>query len=45
MIAPTNKLIRYTEQRYQGLESVGQAFLDVQKGKNTGKAVIVLADQ
>jgi NADPH-dependent curcumin reductase CurA len=36
--------LRYQEHKYQGLESAGQALLDVQTGKNTGKAIIVVAD-
>jgi NADPH-dependent curcumin reductase CurA len=35
---------RYKEQRYEGLSQVGQAILDVQSGKNKGKAVIIVAD-
>ena len=37
--------IKYTEDRRRGLESVGQTLHDVQAGKNTGKAVIVVADE
>jgi NADPH-dependent curcumin reductase CurA len=38
-------LYRYNEQRYKGLDSVGQAILDVQTGKNTGKVIIVVAEE
>ena len=37
--------IKYTEDKRQGLQSVGQLMYDVQAGKNTGKAVIVVADE
>ena len=36
--------IKYTEDRSIGLESVGDAILSVQKGTNTGKKVIIVAD-
>ena len=36
--------IKYTEDRSTGLESVGEAILSVQKGTNTGKKVIIVAD-
>lgn len=36
--------IQYTEDKRYGLESAGQTFYDVQAGHNTGKAVIVVAD-
>ena len=35
--------IKYTEDVKIGLEQTGQAILDVQTGKNTGKSVIVVA--
>jgi NADPH-dependent curcumin reductase CurA len=37
--------IKYTEHVYRGLESAGQAILDVQTGKNEGKAVIIVAEE
>jgi len=37
--------IKYTEHKYNGLESAGEAILDVQTGKNRAKAVIIVADQ
>jgi NADPH-dependent curcumin reductase CurA len=40
----TKHCYRYKEHRYNGLESVGNAILDVQKGNNTGKALIVVAE-
>ncbi|KAI0725229.1 NAD-P-binding protein [Fomitopsis betulina] len=36
--------IKYTEDRSTGLQSVGEAILSVQKGTNTGKKVIIIAD-
>ncbi|KAF8530097.1 NAD-P-binding protein [Hysterangium stoloniferum] len=36
--------IKQREHVYRGLEQAGQAILDVQKGDNTAKAVIILAD-
>jgi len=36
--------IKYTEHLFEGLESVGDAMLAVQKGTNTGKAIIHVAD-
>ena len=36
--------LKYTEDKRHGLESVGQTLYDVQKGNNTGKAVIVVSD-
>lgn len=35
--------IKYSEQRYEGLEQAGQAILDVQKGNNKAKAVIAVS--
>ncbi|KIJ43006.1 hypothetical protein M422DRAFT_170424, partial [Sphaerobolus stellatus SS14] len=37
--------IKYTEQRYEGLELAGQAILDVQRGHNKAKAVIVVSNE
>ncbi|KAJ7749931.1 alcohol dehydrogenase [Mycena metata] len=37
--------IKYTEEVSQGLESVGDAILRVQQGKNIAKAVVVVAEQ
>jgi len=39
-----NGEIKYSEHIYEGLESVGDAMLAVQKGTNTGKAVVHVAD-
>ncbi|KAH8107298.1 NAD-P-binding protein [Phellopilus nigrolimitatus] len=36
--------IKYFEYAKRGLENTGQMFLDVQTGKNTGKALIIVAD-
>jgi len=36
--------IKYTEHYFDGLEKVGEAILAVQKGTNTGKAVVRVAD-
>jgi len=36
--------IKHREHVYRGLEEAGQAIFDVQKGNNTAKAVVVLAD-
>jgi hypothetical protein len=36
---------RYTEHKYQGLDSAGQAILDVQTGANTAKAVIIVSEE
>lgn len=36
--------IKYSEHLYEGLESVGDVMLAVQKGTNTGKAVVHVAD-
>ncbi|KAF8530096.1 NAD-P-binding protein [Hysterangium stoloniferum] len=36
--------IKQREHVYRGLEQAGQAILDVQKGDNTAKAVVLLAD-
>jgi NADPH-dependent curcumin reductase CurA len=35
---------RYAEHRYKGLGQVGQAISDIQRGRNTGKSVIIVAD-
>lgn len=37
--------IQYTEHRYEGLEQAGQAIVDVQKGDNKAKAVIVVSNE
>ena len=37
--------IKYKEHVVRGLENAGQAILDVQSGKNTGKMVVVVADE
>ncbi|KAJ7471669.1 alcohol dehydrogenase [Mycena galericulata] len=37
--------IKYTEDVSHGLESVGDAILRVQQGRNTGKAVVVVAEE
>ena len=37
--------IKFTEDVRHGLEGVGQAIEDVQRGRNTGKAVIVVAEE
>ena len=36
--------IKYNEDKRRGLDAVGQTLYDVQAGKNTGKAVIVVTD-
>ena len=36
--------IKYKEHVMRGLENAGQLILDVQKGKNFGKSVIIVAD-
>lgn len=36
--------IKHREDVYPGLEHAGQAILDVQKGNNKAKAVILLSD-
>jgi len=36
--------IKHREHVYRGLEEAGKAIFDVQKGNNTAKAVVVLAD-
>lgn len=36
--------IKHREHVYPGLEQAGQAILDVQKGDNKAKAVIVISD-
>jgi NADPH-dependent curcumin reductase CurA len=35
---------RYAEHRYEGISQVGQAISDVQRGRNKGKAVVIVAD-
>jgi NADPH-dependent curcumin reductase CurA len=37
--------VKFTEDVRYGLESVGQAIEDVQRGRNTGKTVIVVDDE
>ena len=37
--------IKYREHLVQGLDNAGQAILDVQSGKNTGKMVVVVAEE
>lgn len=37
--------IKYLEHRVYGLESFGQAVLDVQSGKNFGKMVVIVAEE
>lgn len=37
--------IKYLEYTKRGLEATGQMLLDVLTGKNTGKAIIVVADE
>jgi NADPH-dependent curcumin reductase CurA len=37
--------IKYQEDRSVGLEKVGEAFIEVQKGKNQGKKVVIVADE
>lgn len=37
--------IKYLEYTKRGLEASGQTLLDVLTGKNTGKAIIVVADK
>lgn len=36
---------KLNEDRVYGLERVGEAILDVQTGKNTGKSVIIVANE
>ena len=47
MIPPkvANGELKYLEYVKHGLESVGQTLLDVQKGGNVGKAVIIVANE
>ncbi|EPS93579.1 hypothetical protein FOMPIDRAFT_1055850, partial [Fomitopsis schrenkii] len=42
--AVASGVIKYSEDRSRGLESVGEAIIAVQKGTNNGKKVIVVAD-
>lgn len=37
--------LKYKEQVYEGLESVGRAILEVQKGLNRAKAVVKVAEE
>ncbi|KAJ7482970.1 hypothetical protein B0H11DRAFT_2417853 [Mycena galericulata] len=37
--------IKFTEDARRGLETVGDLFLAIQKGTNTGKAVVLVADE
>ncbi|KAJ7342384.1 alcohol dehydrogenase [Mycena albidolilacea] len=37
--------IKYTEEASKGLESVGDAILRVQQGRNTAKAVVIVAEE
>ncbi|KAI9065188.1 NAD-P-binding protein [Trametes sanguinea] len=37
--------IRYKEDRVRGLENAGRAIVDVQRGRNTGKSVVIVADE
>jgi NADPH-dependent curcumin reductase CurA len=37
--------LKYTEDVSRGLESVGETILKVQEGRNTAKAVVVVADE
>ena len=37
--------IKFTEDIRYGLDSVGQAIEDVQRGRNTGKTVIIVAEE
>jgi len=36
--------LKYKEQKWKGLEEVGNVILAVQKGENTAKAVVIVAD-
>lgn len=40
-----NGEIVFLEDKKYGLENVGEAILDVQRGKNHGKSVIVVAEE
>lgn len=40
-----NGQMKYLEDATKGLEYAGHALLDVQKGKNNGKSVVVVADE
>lgn len=37
--------IKYTEDASVGLQSAGEAILDVQMGRNTGKKIVVVAQE
>ncbi|KAL7284701.1 hypothetical protein ACG7TL_002005 [Trametes sanguinea] len=37
--------IGYREERARGLENAGQAIVDVQRGRNAGKSVVIVADE
>ena len=37
--------IKFTEDIRQGLQSVGKAIEDIQRGRNTGKVVVVVAEE
>ena len=37
--------IRYREERVHGLANAGRAIVDVQRGRNFGKSVVIVADE
>jgi NADPH-dependent curcumin reductase CurA len=37
--------LKYTEEVSRGLETVGDVILRVQEGRNTAKAVVIIADE
>ena len=37
--------VKYREHLVRGLENAGHAILDVQKGDNTGKSVVIVAEE
>ena len=39
-----SKQIKHREQIYKGLDSVGDAIIDIQRGKNKAKAVVHVAE-